>query len=347
MMASAFLFACTDNETPSNDDKNATGKLQFEITAITQADNGVSTKTPLYSQEATQHVTRVTVYAFLDNGTDFEYIQTFEVTGWTDGTDSLVYTVPDANELTAGNYKFLAIGRNETDNFTVTTPTAGTLFEDIYASVTASGNESEIFAGSAETLIFEEGGRVSINMTRKVAGILGYFKNIPAVLDGSTISSLRLTINSTNQEVNLTDSTGGAPFGTSYELINIDLSTQAVVNGIYVGNPFPLGVSKVPNSQLAGTYLIPTMGISMVLGLYDASGNEVRTWNVSDGTSTVFDILANNFYTLGTKLRTDVTTGDDPDDPGDDDNPIDLLTDETITITISPEWTAINNLVLE
>ena len=48
------------------------------------------------------------------------------------------------------------------------------------ASIVNSGDESEIFAGSADAEVMAQGGtRVSIEMTRKVAGVLGYFKNVP------------------------------------------------------------------------------------------------------------------------------------------------------------------------
>ena len=85
----------------------------------------------------------------------------------------------------------------------------------------------------------------------------------------------------------------------------------------------------------------------MTLGLYDATGTALRTWAVSSpGTGTNFNILANHFYTLGRKVVSGSIVGN-PDDPNDDDNPIDLLTDQTITITISPNWIAIHDLVLQ
>lgn len=52
------------------------------------------------------------------------------------------------------------------------------------------------------------GTRVSIEMTRKVAGVLGYFKNVPQVLNGSTVKYLRLKVSNSNQQVNLTNGDG-------------------------------------------------------------------------------------------------------------------------------------------
>ena len=57
----------------------------------------------------------------------------------------------------------------------MTTPTSGnTNYTDMLASIVNSGDESEIFAGSADAEVMAQGGtRVSIEMTRKVAGVLG------------------------------------------------------------------------------------------------------------------------------------------------------------------------------
>ena len=77
------------------------------------------------------------------------------------------------------------------------------------ASIVNSGDESEIFAGSADAEVMAQGGtRVSIEMTRKVAGVLGYFKNVPQVLNGSTVKYLRLKVSNSNQQVNLTNGVG-------------------------------------------------------------------------------------------------------------------------------------------
>lgn len=53
----------------------------------------------------------------------------------------------------------------------MTTPTSGnTNYTDMLASIVNSGDESEIFAGSADAEVMAQGGtRVSIEMTRKVA----------------------------------------------------------------------------------------------------------------------------------------------------------------------------------
>lgn len=131
----------------------------------------------------------------------------------------------------------------------------------------------------------------------------------------------------------------------------MDLSGQAVSNGVYVGNDLSgQGVVKVPNSQLGGSFYMPVSGVSMTLGLYDASGTAIKEWTVSDTNSsgaTQFNLMANHFYALGVKGATGSVDGGTPGNPGDDDAPVDLLTDQNIVITISPAWELIHNLVIQ
>ena len=71
---------------------------------------------------------------------------------------------------------------------------------------------------------------------------------------------------------------------------------------------------------------------------------------VSDTNSsgaTQFNLMANHFYALGVKGATGSVDGGTPGNPGDDDAPVDLLTDQNIVITISPAWELIHNLVIQ
>ena len=188
-------------------------------------------------------------------------------------------------------------------------------------------------------------------MTRKVAGILGYFKNVPQQLNGSTVQYLRLTVSNSNQQVNLTTGTGINTAPASYKVIDIDLSGQAVSDGVFIGNDLSSqGVVKVANSQLGGAFYMPVSGVTMTLGLYDSTGTAIKEWIVKDssnGNATTFDILANHFYSLGIKGVAGSTNGGTPGNTGDDDNPIDLLIDQNIVITISPAWALIHNLIIQ
>lgn len=345
---SLLMFASCSNEDNVDPVENENGSVTFELSAVNEIESGSVTRAPVYSQEATQHVTQVDVYAFKKSGADYLFEKSYNIAGWTDGTTFKRFSVPEENKLAMGDYKFLAVGVGADNQFTVTTPTASTTkFEDMVATIAAAGSETEIFAGSTPYTIIAQGSRVSIQMTRKVAGVLGYFKNVPTTVDGTTVKYLRLSVSTSNLVTNLSSGAGSTAGATPYNIINIDLSTQGTANDVYTGNTVASGIVKVPNSQLSGNYLVPVNGITMTLGLYDAGGTALRTWAVSSpGDGTTFNILANHFYTLGKKVASGTTTGD-PDDPNDDDNPIDLLTDQTITITISPNWIAIHDLVLQ
>lgn len=344
-----FLFAAMLVTACSNNDDNVPSEpvnvkgLSFELKTVNKMEAGMRAGAPIYSQEATQNVTRVNVYAFKSNGTNYLFVKTFNVTGWTLGTTTKVYDVPEADKLAAGSYKFLAVGQDASDNYTITSPDATTKLEDMTASISALGDEYEIFAGVAQAEVTTAGARVSVSMTRKVAGVLGYFKNIPQTLDTKTVKYLRLGVSATNMAVNLSTSVGASP-STSYNIIDMNLSGQTVLNGYYTGNDLSgSGVVKVANSQLAGKYLLPVPGVTMTLGLYDESETAIKTWTVLSGGSSSFDIIANNFYSLGMKAEAGSTGSGGPTP----DNPIDLSVDDEITITIIPAWDLINYLSIQ
>lgn len=351
--ASMVMFACSNDDESSPQVPVDDGGITFELAAVNQMSDGLS-RAPVYSQEAVQHVTNVNVYAFqkISPSADYTYVKTYPIAGWTDGSTFKRYAVQPTDNLPQGDYRFLAVGRDATDMFTLTSLTPSTKYQDMMASVAAAGNETEIFSGSTAATIASQGSRVAIQMMRKVAGILGYFKNVPQNLNGSAVQFLRLTITSSNTQVNLITGVGSTsvPVPPAYDILNIDLSGQSVnADGVYTGNDLSsAGVVKVDNSQLGGTFYLPVGGVQMTLGLYDAGGIALKTWVVKDsnGGATIFDIVANNFYSLGIKAQAGSTTGGTPD-PGDDDAPIDLLTDQNITITISPAWDLIHNMVIQ
>lgn len=347
MMASALLYACSNNDDPLPDAENQDGSVTFELATVNELTNGMNARADLYSQEATQHITRVQVHAFLKGADDqYAFAKTYDITGWTDGTTLKRFAIPDDNKLTEGTYKFLAVGRDATDHYNVDDPGTTHYYQDMGVTVDANGNESEIFAGSADAVI-EKGTRVSIQMIRKVAGVLGYFKNVPEMVGSNTVKSIRLIATDANTRVNLTTGIGVSTETTPYTVLNISLDGQTVSNGVYTGVDMSgQGVDKVPNSQLAGAFMIPVGSIKLTLGLYDESGIKLKEWTVKDGNSDTFSILANHFYSLGIKAQTGNTNGGTTD-PGDDDAPIDLLTDQSIVITVSPAWELIHELIIQ
>ena len=66
MMASAFLFSCSNNDdSPSNESTPKSG-VTFEVSAVNNLTNGMGSRGALYSQEAVQNaIFQVLQCAFL------------------------------------------------------------------------------------------------------------------------------------------------------------------------------------------------------------------------------------------------------------------------------------------
>ncbi len=323
------------------------GGLVFEINA--GASNSL-TKAAIYSeQQPALHVTRVTVHAFYDEDTtgNYVFVKTFTIPSWSDGIAFRRYTVPDEETLPDGLYRFLAVGRNTSDLYTLTPLVENTTkFEDFQASVTNIGDEADIYSGYSEVSIVD-GARVSIDMRRKVAGVIGYFTNVPHTIGTQTVRYLRLSINKVNKAVRLGDGAGVPVAEAAYDIMNIDLSTQNVENGVYSGNDLSAqNVTKLPNSQLSGMYLMPVSSVTLTLGLYEEDNTPVKTWEVRMNGATSFHLEANSLYTLGQKVQATSTDNGTPD-PNDDDEGVNLLNDKVIAISISPAWEVVNELVIQ
>lgn len=347
--ASALLFACSKEKDEGQPTDEPQGQV-IELSTVNELTDGITTKTrPLYSQEAIQEVENVSVYVFSDNGTTTSYLKTYTVTGWSKGLAFMRFAVPDNDKLLPGNYQLLAVGREATDNYKLPALSASTKVEDVIAHVSAPGMESEIFAGVKPITVSSQGIRVSMQMTRKIAGVLGYFKNVPYDINGKAVKYLRLTASNADTAVILSSGNGSNPVNSSYMIFNADISGQTKNTdlGVYSGNDLSAaGVVKVPNSQLFGKFMLPVGSITLTLGLYDDTNTALKTWTVQDDGSTTFNITANQFYSLGQKVNKGDTTGGGTPDPGDDDAPIDLLKDQVIVLTIDANWADIHNLVI-
>ncbi len=322
------------------------GNISFEITAST-----LTRTSPFYSQETSLLVTNVNVYAFLNDGDDnYLYAQTFTIPNWDAGLDFARYTIPTGEKLPVGTYKFLAVGRNSaSDGYALTTPlTVGTTrYEEMAATVSAPGLEGDIYAGNEESVVTTEGTRVVITMTRKVAGILAYFKNVPQEIGETTVRYLRLTMSTAQRTVNLSTGLGSnVAASLPYNVIDIDLEGQSVDNGVYEGVAIA-NIQKLPFTQLAGTFVIPVTGATFTLGLYDEGDVALKTWNVQLSSVSPISLVANNLYSLGKKVKAGSTNGGTPTDPSDDDAPVDLMVDQSMALTISPNWDAVKYLTIQ
>lgn len=348
--ASLILFACNkdDNREIPDAPKPIDG-IVFELSTQSEAEDGLNTKRPIYSQDSLQSVDTVTIFAFKNSGSNYVYTQSFGVPGWTAGTIQKSYTIPSAS-LTAGDYKFLVVGVEKSSAITTTIPIVNiTNFQDFTAAVLTNNAANEIFSGNQQaTVTANEGFRVQVNMTRKAAGLLAYFVNVPSTFNGQVVSFLSIQLNRSSLSVNLTTGAGGQRTLLPNEAIRVSFAGIGInPDGTYIGNAAIAGVVQLPNSQLNGQFLFPVTGVTMTVQLLNGLSLPLKTWNVVSGGSTTFDIIANNFYSLGRKVKNDSTDGGTPGVPGDDDSAIDLLKDQAINITISPAWSVLHNLVIQ
>jgi hypothetical protein len=345
----------------------ATGGLVFDI-STDEAGNSL-TKANVYAQQTGHKVNMVLVHAFKQNSeaeNHYLFDTTFVIPGWTQGLNFKRYTIPEANNRTAGRYKFLAVGYNTGDEPTFSTLEPGVthldgfavphtpIAEGASATSSATGEANELYSGKTDSInVTDDGARVAITITRAVTGVMGYFTNIPDTMKvngvDKGVATLRLTINKTNKVVDL--STGvaidAAPDATPYDIVNIDLSAQPVdENGIYQGVQIS-GVATVPTAQLDGKYLIPIEAVTLTLGLYEADGTAIKEWKIVNGSEETFDLAANQLYSLGRKKLANRTDGGTTNDKTDDDEGIDLMTDQVISVTVSTAWGAINDLTLD
>lgn len=132
-------------------------------------------------------------------------------------------------------------------------------------------------------------------------------------------------------------------------------------------------------SVFLGKFIIPFLKRgseqTFVLKLEDASSNELRKWNIKlpsgdalttastihvwNGTDAfnnnttytetvnTYSVWRNHLYGVGKKLKDDTTGGEDPSDPGDDDNPQTLNTKQDIILMVNDNWEVLHEMVIE
>lgn len=183
---------------------------------------------PLYSSMASQYVQNIKVY-FVDAQNKIARVVNVDKDYWKQslaynngrkltislkgdkkltateqGTDYTVYAMAYSN---THGYQAFSPAENSTDA-TVGTNTG---WSDFHATVTAENDPSEIFAGQAsikaiksaekECLELTDGKDALVTLYRQVAGISGYFKNIPANVNGDVPTHLRLVASGKNTKV--------------------------------------------------------------------------------------------------------------------------------------------------
>lgn len=368
--------ACSNDDAFNEDETNVTAgeTRNVELTFNFSVNSGEQTRggRPLYSSEALQQVNAMKVYVFKEEPGG-EYVYSEEINGsnfgfnniTAVGTESHSYTLTD--KLTDGKYKFLAVGYEEGygNTFEALTMTPNTTkLSDLLLKLKGGQNADEVFSGVSEDVTVSATStsfNVGVELHRVVAGILGYFKNVPYKIEngGKMVQVKHVLVNVVKKgtSAKLADRTANGVDESKYTIIDIDMSgyTPDEANNRY-NVPAQSGgaVATVANSVLKGAYSLPIAAVTgsntlEVVLTGDDKGTALKTFKVKDGESSVFAINANHFYSLGQKMTNGGTDGGTPgpDTDDDDDKPIDLSKDEIITITVNAEWTDIHNLTIE
>ncbi len=335
----------------NNEAKTATGDMA-DIVYPTETD---------YIGE--QHTTDVFLYIFQGTGSDATCVACENV-GWSEHfgsnlpehTAQMPYEIKYKDFLYNVPYTLLAVGLSKDAKTVYGFPgaiggkesttwdgiTLGEAKAELAEGQTCDGiNTSEIYVGTAEFTPLS-GKEVKVNLWRRVAGVAGYFKNVPRSIDDTPVTALRIALyDNQNTALPLLEREQ-APVFKDY----IESKTKDEDGDVLVNIPVTeFGTDKKVNG---GAYVLPapapsgTGNWTLRIELVDKDGEVLDSRRAKlpegdgldpgitgGGTGIIdtesayrFPIVANHFYALGSPK-----------------NPIDLQGQGLdILITIDPTW---------
>ncbi len=392
-----LLAACSNDDTVPLGGEEAVQPGSAITLTVNSSGDGLSTRAgrPVNSSEAANNVTAVRLYIYNPSGTDVTNAALAAGTQnpvlWTAGpSDSATpgnnqnhkasQTVKLNKLATNGVYTVVAYGYNTALDYTIT---AGTSADDSFiATLPAATNESELFAGKATFNVvngnIQAGTTSEVELRRHVAGLLGYFKNVP-ILYPNPVSGLPTPVafvrvyassHATSFTFPSVLNVNGTGNNTKTRVLDLGLSTlitdylaQVTAAGTNLTKVFSIPAistgttATVPNSILKGRFLVPfaqvTGATTFTVQLEDASGTVLKTWDVVNnaltGDKKIYDVRRNYFYSIGQKVKASSIDGGTtaPGSTDDNDNPIDLSQETVITVTVNDAWDTIYNLGIE
>ena len=268
--------------------------------------------------------------------------------------------------LAPGAYTFLAIGLDDKSGTTYNLPAAvaiGSTLANAKAAL-ASGQtrtdiaQSELYAGFATAPNVQASGNaaVTIDLWRRVAGVMGWFKNIPTQINNIPVSKVQIAFYTQQnksgylkaQELEMNsypyDITNPANFK---DYITDPISTSET-DKIVATMDVPANIDAATVLS-AGSYMLPAAAPSVGNGteytlrieLIGSDGSVLKAVRVKtapgdplyinptgSGTGIIdtggpcrFPIVANHFYSIGTSLA-----------------PVDLGGGDDIVLTVNPDW---------
>lgn len=179
--------------------------------------------------------------------------------------------------------------------------------------------------------------------------------NAENVLLTFDMSKIALNYNATNAPTEgyyTFESVTGGTATTTTTATNTDAKGKKPYADEYTG---ATGLTLKANTIFGACYILPYNKHyneqTLTIAFLDAEGNDLLVRDVTtdqkpnDGTIYAYDIRCNNFYSIGKKLSTEDTDGEDDDDD-DDDEPIDFRSDN-IVLVINDAWDVLHNMGVE
>lgn len=303
----------------------------------------VASRATLPGSQNEQHVRDVQLYIF--NGTgDNAVCVASENIGWAEHfgnplpTDSeeMTYRVKYKGFTAGSPYTFLAVGVDDNAGSTYGLP-AGVVVNSTTLSgavATLAGGDSnwkamrmsELFAGNTVLTPDQKGFSGRVELKRRVAGVMGWFTNVPSQIGATATSAIRITLYTLqNKSVTLVPLSQSLVFK---DYVNSPLGGSTGGN-VLVEIPIPAGTTS--SSKLyGGTYVLPVPAppvvnsndYSVKIEIVDAGGNVLYTQRMklsandvldpttSSGTGIIdtegvyrYPIIANHFYSIGSSAQ--------------------------------------------
>ena len=329
------LMGCSNEDLPEPVEP---GNDKEPVILVFNASPELMTRTLLTGPENLQHVRQMQLYIFDGTSGNARCIASENINwqysaGAGNGlpTREQRYKVVYEGFQPQTDYTFLAVGLDDMSGGTYglpaaiqANPTTGTLLSDANA-ILATGKgrtdiaSSELFAGSSVlTTTILSGSTGYVNLYRRVAGVLGYFKNIPTQIGGTAVSALHIELYTIqNKSVPLLKQSPNdyimSPMSANAgDKIIVNISQSEFVAG---------GTTK------KGSYILPipaptSVDYTLQVVLLDALGNPLYTRKVklspdgevtetNGGTGIIiptddpyrFPIITNHFYSIGTETN--------------------------------------------
>ena len=160
-------------------------------------------------------------------------------------------------------YKFVAVGYNNVGDYTLSSISNGTTLGDFTATISEAAKSNcyqiaELFATESATAKKGDAKDFgTLTLTRQVAGMLAYFKNVPAKISGKAVAAIRIYANKSftqftypaTDDFNGTGTASGKTEIMTFELTNINSGVNA--DGYYTFNTLSKG--SVTNTSVSST----------------------------------------------------------------------------------------------